>query len=107
MSFDFIVLLLSLWGLIRTPGRSSLWRLLFKQGVFYFFIAFLANLFPAVFLLLNLNPIMNIMFTIPAATATSIVACRAFVTLTSFRNNDVYVQLRIPTSLRSRYVALT
>lgn len=41
---------------------------------------------------------MNIMFAIPAATATSIVACRAFVTLTTFRNKDMYVHSAQPYS---------
>lgn len=116
MSFDLLVLLLSIIGLVSSPGRSSLWHLLFKQGIVYFLVAFVANLMPAVLLLLNLNrtslflcfsyyfdpwsnvyhdtmiAIMNIMFTIPAAVATSIVACRSFVALTRFRNKDVYVQ---------------
>jgi hypothetical protein len=34
---------------------------------------------------------MNIMFTIPAAVASSIVACRSFVSLTQFRGKDLYV----------------
>ncbi|KAF8332752.1 uncharacterized protein EI90DRAFT_2917914 [Cantharellus anzutake] len=92
MSFDFVVMVASVVGLLYTGGRSSLWILLFKQGVVYFVVAFTANLIPAVFLLLDLNPIMNIMFTIPAATATSIVACRSFVSLTDYKSTEVYVQ---------------
>ena len=34
------------------PGRSSLWQLLFQQGVVYFLVAFIANF---IFLFLNLN----------------------------------------------------
>lgn len=40
---------------------------------------------------------MNIMFTIPAATFTSIVSCRAFVSLSSFRSKDLYVHSRSQT----------
>ena len=36
------------------------------------------------------------MFTIPAAVASSIVACRSFVSLTSFLHNDVYVHSAAP-----------
>lgn len=41
---------------------------------------------------------MNIMFAIPAATATSIVACRSFVYLTTFRTKDLYVHSAQPFS---------
>jgi len=98
MSFDLIVLILTTIGLVMSPGRSSLWQLLFRQGIVYFFVAFVSNLIAATFLLLNLNPIMNIMFAIPAATATSIVACRSFVYLTTFRNKDLYVHSAQPYS---------
>jgi len=55
MSFDFIVLVLTTTGLVMSPGRSSLWQLLFRQGIIYFLVAFIANMVPAIFLLLNLN----------------------------------------------------
>ena len=55
MSFDLIVLLLTTIGLVRSPGQSSLWQLLFRQGVVYFLVAFVANTLPTTFLLLNLN----------------------------------------------------
>ena len=55
MSFDFVVLVLTTIGLVMSPGRSSLWQLLFRQGIIYFLVAFIANTVPAVFLLLNLN----------------------------------------------------
>ncbi|KAF8302625.1 hypothetical protein DL93DRAFT_465819 [Clavulina sp. PMI_390] len=98
MSFDLIVLILTTAGLVLSPGRSSLWQLLFRQGIVYFLVAFLCNMIPAIFLLLNLNAIMNIMFTIPAATFTSFVACRSFVSLTNFRNKDLYVHSTQPLS---------
>lgn len=55
MSFDLIVLTLTAVGLVLSPGRSSLWQLLFRQGIVYFFVAFVSNLIAATFLLLNLN----------------------------------------------------
>ena len=55
MLFDLLVLLLTTIGLVLSPGRSSLWHLLFRQGVVYFVVAFIANLVPAIFLPINLN----------------------------------------------------
>jgi len=60
MFTDLIVLILTLIGLLMTPGRSQLWKLLLGDGVLYFLVAFLANTIPAVSLLINLNPVMNI-----------------------------------------------
>ena len=41
---------------------------------------------------------MNIMFPVPAAVASCIVACRSFVSLASFRPRDVYVHSSMPCS---------
>ena len=38
-----------------SPGRSSLWHLLYRQGIAYFLVALIANIIPAIFLMLNLN----------------------------------------------------
>ena len=45
---------------------------------------------------------MNIIFSVPAAVASSIVACRAFISLTNFGQKDVYVHTAryVPTRLR-------
>jgi len=84
MFTDLIVLILTLVGLLITPGRSQLWRLLLGDGILYFLVAFLANTIPAVSLLLNLNPVMNLMFSIPAIALSTSVACRSFVRLSEF-----------------------
>jgi len=84
MFTDLIVLILTLVGLLMTPGRSQLWKLLLADGILYFLVAFLANTVPAVFLLMNLNPVMNVMFSIPAIALSSSVACRSFVRLSEF-----------------------
>jgi len=55
LSFDLIILVLTTIGLLMSPNRSSLWQLLFQHGVIYFLAVFVINIFPAVFLLLNLN----------------------------------------------------
>lgn len=114
MFTDLAVLILSLVGLLGSSGRSTLWGILFVQGIIYFVVSFTANILPTVFLLLNLNrksshdvgfndmgilkelssAIMNVMFTIPAALVSCIVSCRSFVALTNYRSGTVYVQLR-------------
>lgn len=60
MFTDLTVLLVTLAGLSWNPGRSGLWRMLWDQGILYFVTAFVANLIPAVMLLIDLNPVLNI-----------------------------------------------
>jgi hypothetical protein len=61
-----------------------LWRLLLSDGILFFAISFFANTLPAVLLLVNLNPVMNIMFSIPAVGLSAAVACRSFVRLSDY-----------------------
>jgi hypothetical protein len=84
MFTDLTVLIVTLAGLSWSPGRSGLWRMLWEQGIMFFLVAFVANLIPAVMLLVNLNPIINIMFSIPAIAATATCACRCFVGLSEY-----------------------
>ena len=55
LSFDTVVLVLTTTRLLKSPGRSSLWHLLFRQGIVYFIVALIAYILLATFLLLNLN----------------------------------------------------
>lgn len=93
MSFDLMVLVISTTGLLRTGGRQSsdLWKLLFRDGIVYFIVAFIGNAVAAVFTILHLNAAMDIMFTVPAATFSTIVACRAVRRLFEWAHQDVYV----------------
>ncbi|KAG9004461.1 hypothetical protein FRB94_002332 [Tulasnella sp. JGI-2019a] len=102
MTFDLIVLMLSCWGLIKTSGRSDLWSLLFKDGIIYFIVAFSANCCAAVLILLNLNPAMNIIMSVPAAVASAIVACRGFVRLSNWSNREVYLPSHVQTGPNGR-----
>ena len=69
MCFDLVILLLSMYKLVLgvKGGRSQLMTLLFKDGLVYFFIAFFSNFLAVVFILLNLNAIMSVIFNVPAA----------------------------------------
>ncbi|KAF8635442.1 hypothetical protein AX15_000425 [Amanita polypyramis BW_CC] len=84
MSFDFLTLVLTGVKLLSGSGHSRLVSLIFNDGLIYFVIAFLANLIATTFMLLNLNPIMSVIANVPAATASTIVACRAVRRLTNF-----------------------
>lgn len=81
MGYDFIVLCLTSLGLLLSATRSSLWQLLFRDGMFYFAISFSANLVPAVLNVVNLNPVMNVVAAVPAATVSTIAATRLVVRL--------------------------
>lgn len=90
MCFDLIVFLLNTYKLVgisqskQRLSQSRLAQLIFSDGLIYFFIAFLANLVATVFMLLNLNQIMSVIFNVPAAVFSTIVACRAVRRLTNF-----------------------
>ncbi|EGO03678.1 hypothetical protein SERLA73DRAFT_175253 [Serpula lacrymans var. lacrymans S7.3] len=85
MTFDFTVLCLTGWKLaFPSNGRSKLITLIFGDGLIYFIIAFLANLLATIFMLLNLNAVMSIIANVPAAIASTIVACRAVRRLTNY-----------------------
>jgi hypothetical protein len=98
MVFDLIVLALNVWKLALTsPGAgasmrkgSSLAQLIFHDGIIYFFIAFLGNLIATIFMIMNLNPIMNVIFNVPSAIASTIVATRVVRRLSNFAHPDVY-----------------
>lgn len=55
MSFDLILLVVTTVGLIASSNPFSLWQLVFQQGIIYFLTAFIANLVPTIFFILNLH----------------------------------------------------
>jgi hypothetical protein len=91
MFVDLVVLVLSTIGLLLTPGRSTLWKLLFKDGVVFFLMAFCSNAAATVMLLFNLNPAVNLIFCVPAACITASAASRAFIRLSTWAPPDVYM----------------
>ncbi|KAF9482278.1 hypothetical protein BDN70DRAFT_875194 [Pholiota conissans] len=92
MCFDLTVLLLNLYKLLgkgagvasNLTSRSRLVHMIFADGLIFFIVAFLANLIATVFMILSLNSIMSVIFNVPAAVASTIVACRAVRRLTNF-----------------------
>jgi len=85
MVFDLLVFVLNAYKLgVKRKSASKLSKMIFKDGLIYFFVAFVFNLIATVFMFLNLNSIMVIIFNVPAATASTIVATRAVRRLTNF-----------------------
>jgi len=92
MCFDLIVLLLNTYRLVGfnsfpsrdLMGQNRLARMIFADGLIFFILAFLANLIAAIFVVLSLNQIMSVMFGVPAAVCSTIVACRCVRRLTNF-----------------------
>ncbi|TFK56073.1 hypothetical protein OE88DRAFT_1652664 [Heliocybe sulcata] len=91
MGFDLTVLVLTVTSLIRSDGRSGLWKILFTDGLVYFVATASANSVPAILNVLNLNTTMNVIATVPAATVASIAACRAVIRLQDYAKRDPYV----------------
>ncbi|GJE94556.1 hypothetical protein PsYK624_107260 [Phanerochaete sordida] len=88
MCFDLVVLVLTAAKLAFQRGqRSQLMKMLFRDGLIYFVIAFVASLLATTFMLLNLNAIMSVIFNVPSAVASTIVACRAVRRLNEWKNN--------------------
>jgi hypothetical protein len=101
MSFDFVVLLLTAFKLVFpasggspalfSQSRSRLVSLIFQDGLIFFIIAFLSNLIATTFILLNLNPVMSVIVNVPAAIASTIVACRVVRRLANFTSQGAEV----------------
>ncbi|KAI0072153.1 hypothetical protein K474DRAFT_1605713 [Panus rudis PR-1116 ss-1] len=68
MCLDFSILLLTAWKLVRPAfwRFSPMAQLLFQDGLVYFILVFFSNFIVAVFEILNLNTVMNIMFNAPS-----------------------------------------
>ncbi|PCH35322.1 hypothetical protein WOLCODRAFT_139857 [Wolfiporia cocos MD-104 SS10] len=92
MAFDFTVLTLTAYKLAfptRRRDQSRIVQLIFGDGLIFFIIAFLANLLATIFMLLNLNAVMSIIANVPAAVASTVVACRAVRRLSNYTSPGV------------------
>jgi len=91
MGFDLVVLCLTAYKLAwtrRISGtsgiHSKLVRMVFSDGLVYFILAFLANLLATIFMILDLNAVMSVIFNVPAAIASTIMASRVVRRLYNF-----------------------
>ncbi|TDL15710.1 hypothetical protein BD410DRAFT_808707 [Rickenella mellea] len=77
MVFDLIVTCLlagRVWYSPRVSMRYPVTAMLFKDGLIYLFVTFLANLAATTFMLLNLNSIMSVILNAPAAVVSTVMA---------------------------------
>ncbi|KAH9992062.1 hypothetical protein BJV77DRAFT_1004422 [Russula vinacea] len=93
---DFVLLLVMLIGLfrlLRGSGSFALGYLLWKQGVIWLLIATIAEVPPTVFIILNLNGIVDfiLMFQLPSLITMSIAATRMYRTLADFLNESTHI----------------
>jgi len=112
MCFDFIVFTLNTYKLVGLHWNSGtlvkltqsrLSHMIFSDGLIYFFIAFAANLVATIFMLLNLNLVMAVIFNVPAAIFSTIAACRAVRRLTKFSYNGPQMINNATTSTGSMF----
>ncbi|KAH0580893.1 hypothetical protein H2248_012048 [Termitomyces sp. 'cryptogamus'] len=95
MCFDLVVLALNAYKLLDINAKekgfmsSRIAKMIFEDGLIYFVIAFLANLLATVFMVINLNQIMSVIFNVPAAVASTIVASRVVRRLAKYSNPQV------------------
>ncbi|EPQ59075.1 hypothetical protein GLOTRDRAFT_136045 [Gloeophyllum trabeum ATCC 11539] len=81
---DLILFVVSVVGLLRKEGVSRLWRLLFRQGLIWMFASTVGYLLPAIFLLINLNDVMDYMFEPFAVVVMTICATRMYKDLSEY-----------------------
>ncbi|KZV72385.1 hypothetical protein PENSPDRAFT_362117 [Peniophora sp. CONT] len=93
---DSVLLVFLLVGLYRWHQPKSgirafrLWSILWGQGVLYLALASATEVPALVFLLLNLNPVMNTIFLGPEVVILALAATRFYRSLTTFTSNRSY-----------------
>ncbi|KAH9018565.1 hypothetical protein EDB85DRAFT_610512 [Lactarius pseudohatsudake] len=79
---DLILLFAMIIGVLRLQSDSSTWRMLYRHGIVWILLATVGLVPPTIFLFLNLNEPMNIMFQTPASK--TICATRLYRSLVTF-----------------------
>ncbi|KAG1832926.1 hypothetical protein EV424DRAFT_1622190 [Suillus variegatus] len=88
MSFDFFILVMTLFVLRKRFRHEDLSGLLRRDGLVYFLITSTCNTIPAVLAALNLNNEMNVIAMVPAAAVSAITACRVFIHLDAYNKGN-------------------
>ncbi|SPO25764.1 uncharacterized protein UTRI_03129 [Ustilago trichophora] len=81
ITFDLVVMVLTVVGVVRMNGGSRIGAVLVKQGIQYFLATFLINALVAGLTLANLNPVMSLIGAIPSATVCVMCSTRLYVHL--------------------------
>jgi len=96
---DVVLLLTMLIGLLRDARRNSIgiWKLLYQQCIIWIVLAFLAEIPPVVFYILNLNDAWNQMLLGETMAVLSIGAARMYRSLSDYGSLTKYVLENVPT----------
>ncbi|KAF8259722.1 hypothetical protein EI94DRAFT_1750788 [Lactarius quietus] len=81
---DLILLLSMIIGVLRLESDTSIWRMLYRHGMVWIVLATIGLFPPAIFLFLNLNAPMNLMFQTPALVIMTICSTRLYRSLVTF-----------------------
>lgn len=81
ITFDLVVMILTVVGIVRMSGGSRIGAVLIKQGIQYFVATFLINSLVAGLTLANLNPVMSLIGAIPSSTVCVMCSTRLYVYL--------------------------
>ncbi|KAH9032865.1 hypothetical protein EDB85DRAFT_2274910 [Lactarius pseudohatsudake] len=106
---DLVLLVLMLTGLLRWENarqRGGVWWLLYTQGLAWMTTVVVAEALITVFILLNLNDAMNLMFQLPALLTLTICASRMYRGLADyFLHNEANVHISARLSRPIRFLA--
>ncbi|KAI0255663.1 hypothetical protein BJV78DRAFT_691808 [Lactifluus subvellereus] len=81
LATEVVFLLLMVVGICyRNPG-SRAFKIMYREGLLWLVTAIIVQTVPSVFLILNLNDVLNVMFVTPSVICTSIGATRMYRTL--------------------------
>ncbi|KAH9061925.1 hypothetical protein EDB87DRAFT_1830722 [Lactarius vividus] len=81
---DLVLLFAMIIGVLRLESDSSIWRMLYRHGIVWIVLATIGLVPPTIFLFLNLNEPMNLMFQTPALVIMTICATRLYRSLATF-----------------------
>lgn len=91
VTFDFIILIatcIPLWNMSPSIRHSYIWVALFHQGICYFVTTLAVSLVVLIFAGLDLNPVLNILFTVPAITISVIASSRAVISFQTLHEDQ-------------------
>ncbi|TFY72478.1 hypothetical protein EVG20_g510 [Dentipellis fragilis] len=92
MVFDLLIMVLAAARVFARTGIFNIRALLFDEGLIFFFLSGVCNIVPAVFSILDLNPVMNIITTVPISTISAIAACRTVIQLPEVQS-DLFIHV--------------
>lgn len=92
ISSEVVLLALVIVGLLRwrNRGKGGLWKLLFTQGLAWVVVTLVAEIPPLVFILLNLNVMMDLITHLPALCMVSIAATRMYRGLSDYLGRTTF-----------------